>query len=171
MKPLRTFRIRLLLLLLFYVSILKGNGVPHSFFGGSSYLTTGRIVDDSAALSDDPAGHSSSYSASTAAQQPQSFDSSYPPSATPSDNIVLAPEDLTQVDKDLIFEGLKNLYKKKVLPLEVASKYSHFSSPPMGPSDFDAKPMVLILGQYSVGKTSFIRSLLKQDFPGQRIGP
>lgn len=31
--------------------------------------------------------------------------------------------------------------------------------------------MVLILGQYSVGKTSFIRSLLKQDFPGQRIGP
>jgi hypothetical protein len=27
------------------------------------------------------------------------------------------------------------------------------------------------LGQYSVGKTSFIRSLVKQDFPGQRIGP
>jgi len=75
------------------------------------------------------------------------------------------------VDKDLIFEGLKRLYKKKVLPLEVASKYSHFSSPPMGPSDFEAKPMVLIIGQYSVGKTSFIRSLVKQDFPGQRIGP
>ena len=83
--------------------------------------------------------------------------------------------DLSQVDKDLIFEGLKKLYKKKVatphrldgslrpcvvslthrhlapfshpvigqvLPLEVASKYSHFSSPPMGPSDFEAKPMV-----------------------------
>jgi ABC-type branched-subunit amino acid transport system ATPase component len=28
------------------------------------------------------------------------------------------------------------------------------------PSDFSAKPMVLVLGQYSVGKTSFIRSLL-----------
>jgi hypothetical protein len=80
-------------------------------------------------------------------------------------------QDLSEVDKDLIFEGLKKLYKKKVLPLELASKFSHFSSPPMSPSDFDAKPMVLILGQYSVGKTSFIRSLLKQDFPGQRIGP
>jgi GTPase SAR1 family protein len=80
-------------------------------------------------------------------------------------------DDLSQVDKDLIFEGLKDLYCKKVLPLELASKYSHFASPPMGPSDFDAKPMVLILGQYSVGKTSFIRSLLQQDFPGQRIGP
>jgi EH domain-containing protein 1 len=86
------------------------------------------------------------------------------------DNAFLG-SDLSQVDKDLIFEGLKNLYKKKVLPLEVASKYGNFGSPPLGPSDFEAKPMVLILGQYSVGKTSFIRSLLKQDFPGQRIGP
>ena len=80
-------------------------------------------------------------------------------------------DDLSQVDKDYIFEGLKQLYRKKVLPLEIATKYSHFASPPMGPSDFDAKPLVLILGQYSVGKTSFIRSLLQQDFPGQRIGP
>lgn len=31
--------------------------------------------------------------------------------------------------------------------------------------------MVLLLGQYSVGKTSFIRSLLQRDFPGQRVGP
>jgi GTPase SAR1 family protein len=34
-----------------------------------------------------------------------------------------------------------------------------------------AKPQVLLVGQYSVGKTSFIRYLLGQDFPGQRIGP
>ncbi len=78
---------------------------------------------------------------------------------------------LSQVDKNLIFEGLKQLYTKKVLPLELASKYSHFASPPLGPSDFDAKPMVLVLGQYSVGKTSFIRSLVGRDFPGLRIGP
>ena len=30
---------------------------------------------------------------------------------------------------------------------------------------------VLLLGQYSVGKTSFIQYLLERDFPGQRIGP
>lgn len=35
----------------------------------------------------------------------------------------------------------------------------------------EAKPQVLLVGQYSVGKTSFIRYLLGQDFPGQRIGP
>ncbi len=36
---------------------------------------------------------------------------------------------------------------------------------------FVAKPQVLLIGQYSVGKTSFIRYLLGRDFPGQRIGP
>ena len=31
--------------------------------------------------------------------------------------------------------------------------------------------MVLLLGQYSVGKTSFIQHMIKRDFPGIRIGP
>lgn len=59
----------------------------------------------------------------------------------------------------------------KILPLEESSRFAHFHSPPLNPADFEAKPMVLIVGQYSVGKTSFIRSLLKRDFPGQRVGP
>ncbi|KAL9187160.1 hypothetical protein ACHAXT_010880 [Thalassiosira profunda] len=79
--------------------------------------------------------------------------------------------DLSQFDKDVIFNGLKRLYRKKIRPLELSSKYGHFHSPPLSPSDFDSKPMVLLLGQYSVGKTSFIRYLLGRDFPGQRIGP
>jgi EH domain-containing protein 1 len=33
-------------------------------------------------------------------------------------------------------------------------------------SDFDAKPMVMLLGQYSTGKTTFIKHLLKCDYPG-----
>lgn len=79
--------------------------------------------------------------------------------------------DLSQFNKDVIFSGLKRLYRKKIRPLELSSKYGHFHSPPLSPSDFDSKPMVLLLGQYSVGKTSFIRYLLGRDFPGQRIGP
>ena len=67
--------------------------------------------------------------------------------ATSTSQRQLFGSDLSQIDKDYIFEGLKTLYKKKVLPLELATKYSHFGSPPMGPSDFEAKPMVLILGQ------------------------
>ena len=38
-------------------------------------------------------------------------------------------------------------------------------------ADFEAKPMVLLVGGYSVGKTSFLRSLVGRNFPGIRIGP
>ncbi|KAG5189289.1 P-loop containing nucleoside triphosphate hydrolase protein [Tribonema minus] len=78
---------------------------------------------------------------------------------------------LRNMDKELIFEGLKRMYRKKILPLEESSKFPHFHSPSLNPADFEAKPMVLIVGQYSVGKTSFIRSLVGKDFPGQRVGP
>jgi len=38
------------------------------------------------------------------------------------------------------------------------------SIPPyMSDADFDAKPMVLLIGQYSTGKTTFIRYLLERD--------
>lgn len=36
-------------------------------------------------------------------------------------------------------------------------------------SDFDAKPMVMLLGQYSTGKTTFIKHLLKCSYPGNSL--
>jgi hypothetical protein len=80
-------------------------------------------------------------------------------------------KDLSFFDKEYILKGLARLYRKKILPLELSSKYGHFHSPPLSPSDFDAPPMILLLGQYSVGKTSFCKYLLGRDFPGSRIGP
>ncbi|XP_034060243.1 EH domain-containing protein 3-like [Gymnodraco acuticeps] len=68
-------------------------------------------------------------------------------------------------------DGLKKLYRTKLLPLEEAYKFHEFHSPALEDADFDNKPMVLLVGQYSTGKTSFIRYLLEQDFPGMRIGP
>ena len=79
--------------------------------------------------------------------------------------------DLSAFDKEFILKGLARLYRKKILPLELSSKYGHFHSPPLSPSDFDAPPLILLLGQYSVGKTSFIKYLLGRDFPGIRVGP
>jgi GTPase SAR1 family protein len=70
-----------------------------------------------------------------------------------------------------VTEGLKKLYHQKLLPLEEFYKFHDFHSPPLDDPDFDAKPMVLLVGQYSTGKTTFIRYLLEQDFPGLRIGP
>lgn len=70
-----------------------------------------------------------------------------------------------------VAEGLKKIYKQKLLPLEETYKFHDFHSPKLDDPDFDAKPMILLIGQYSTGKTTFIRYLLEQDFPGIRIGP
>lgn len=71
------------------------------------------------------------------------------------------------MDKEKIFRALWDFYRKRVLPLEIAYQYEHFEGKTMmTEADFMSKPMVLLLGPYSVGKTSFIRSLIKCDFPG-----
>uniref|UniRef100_A0A3B4ZFI8 EH domain-containing protein 4-like n=1 Tax=Stegastes partitus TaxID=144197 RepID=A0A3B4ZFI8_9TELE len=70
-----------------------------------------------------------------------------------------------------VTEGLQTLYTKKLLPLEENYLFHDFHSPALEPADFQSKPMVLLVGQYSTGKTTFIRYLLEEDFPGMRIGP
>ncbi|GAU25062.1 hypothetical protein TSUD_257560 [Trifolium subterraneum] len=50
-----------------------------------------------------------------------------------------------------IIDGLKRLYIQKLKPLEVTYRFNDFVSPLLTNSDFDAKPMVMLLGQYSTG--------------------
>lgn len=70
-----------------------------------------------------------------------------------------------------VIEGLKKLYGTKLKSIEKKYLFNEFHSPLLSDADFDAKPQVLMIGQYSVGKTSFIEYLLGRSFPGQRIGP
>ncbi|XP_054778503.1 EH domain-containing protein 2-like [Prosopis cineraria] len=70
-----------------------------------------------------------------------------------------------------IIDGLKRLYVERLKPLEVTYRFNDFESPLLTNSDFDAKPMVMLLGQYSTGKTTFIKHLLRCDYPGAHIGP
>jgi len=70
-----------------------------------------------------------------------------------------------------VLEGIKRLYKHKILPLEKQFCFDEFMSPSITDTDFDAQPMVLLLGQYSTGKTTFIQYLVEKEFPGSRIGP
>mmetsp|Transcript_21590 Transcript_21590/g.32128 ORF Transcript_21590/g.32128 Transcript_21590/m.32128 type:complete len:566 (-) Transcript_21590:155-1852(-) len=78
-------------------------------------------------------------------------------------------EEIKQID--VVLESVKDLYKKKLKPLEKAYRFGEFYSPMLTDADFDAAPMVLLLGQYSVGKTTFIKYLLEREFLGMRIGP
>ena len=78
---------------------------------------------------------------------------------------------LGDTDKSILM-SLKQLYAAKLRPLEVKGKFHEIGGQPaLSDAWFDSKPIVLLIGQYSVGKTSFIRYLLGRDFPGQRVGP
>ena len=92
--------------------------------------------------------------------------------------------------KKLITE-LKHLYKSILLPIEakyqsslsssssarssstMASSFGGSSScfAPIQEEELDSKPIVLLLGQYSTGKTTFLQHVLGQSFPGMHIGP
>ncbi|XP_073302455.1 EH domain-containing protein 1-like isoform X2 [Primulina huaijiensis] len=70
-----------------------------------------------------------------------------------------------------VVDGLKMLYNEKLKPLEATYRFNDLVSPALTSSDFDAKPMVMLLGQYSTGKTTFIKHLLQCNYPGAHIGP
>jgi len=74
-----------------------------------------------------------------------------------------------------IARELRDIYKKFILPVEQKYHLSSFLLPKGGEikdAEFDANPIVLLVGQYSTGKTTFIRHLIGgRDFPGIHIGP
>lgn len=72
---------------------------------------------------------------------------------------------------DLINADLKQLYTFKLSPLETKISFNDlFLQTKLNDSYFNSKPIILLVGQYSVGKTSFIRFLLKSDYPGIQFG-
>jgi len=75
---------------------------------------------------------------------------------------------------EYLYASLKQVYQKSFVPLEEYSNFADFFSPIMADNDIDAKPFVLLVGQYSVGKTSFINHLLGDratGYPGSNVGP
>jgi hypothetical protein len=68
-------------------------------------------------------------------------------------------------------EELKRIYRTKILTLEEMYKFPEFFTASWLDADFDGKPQVLIVGPYSVGKSTFIKNMIGRDYPGCRIGP
>ena len=44
------------------------------------------------------------------------------------------------------------MYKSRLEPLETAYMFNEFHSPKLTAADFDYKPSVMLIGQYSTGK-------------------
>jgi len=72
---------------------------------------------------------------------------------------------------DAVIAGLAKYYREYVRPVEELYRFEAFHSPPLNDIDFQANPMVLLIGQYSTGKTTFINYVIEKDFQGMRIGP
>ena len=51
-----------------------------------------------------------------------------------------------------VTEGVKTIYREKVKPLEEQYMVRDFHYPLLTDDDFDAKPLVLLIGSYSTGK-------------------
>ncbi|KHN72997.1 EH domain-containing protein 4 [Toxocara canis] len=68
-------------------------------------------------------------------------------------------------------KALKIAYDEKVKPTEIRHLYASFDTPPIRDPELFGKPTVMLLGQYSVGKTSMISYLLNGTYPGADIGP
>ena len=79
-----------------------------------------------------------------------------------SDNVVSGMSD-KDASTIRVIEELKRIYKTKILPLEKMYMFDMFFSPFMSDAEFDAKPQVMLIGQYSVGKTTFIRLVECED--------
>ncbi|KAF9202822.1 hypothetical protein BGZ49_007051 [Haplosporangium sp. Z 27] len=69
-----------------------------------------------------------------------------------------------------LMDELKETYRRKIKPLETTYNFEGFHSAPLSDSDIEAKPIVLLVGQYSTGKTTFIKHLAECDYPGSHIG-
>ena len=70
-----------------------------------------------------------------------------------------------------VIRELKSLYKEKLLPIERKCLFHKFNHPEILDAELGAKPTVLLVGQYSTGKTSFIKYLIGMDYPEIHIGP
>lgn len=71
-----------------------------------------------------------------------------------------------------LLHTLQDVYQTKLQPLEEHLQFQRFyDTAELSAAYFTAKPMVLVLGQYSTGKSTLISQLLQADYPGLRVGP
>ncbi|KAL1358587.1 hypothetical protein AAHE18_04G044500 [Arachis hypogaea] len=70
-----------------------------------------------------------------------------------------------------IVDGLKKLYVERLKPLEVTYRYNDFASPLLTNSDFDAKPMVMLLGAHVGPEPTTDRFVVVMSGPDERSIP
>lgn len=70
-----------------------------------------------------------------------------------------------------VLKELSDLYLKTICPVEQAFDFHSLGHGKLNEGDFCSNPVVLLVGPYSAGKTSFIEYIIGREFPGERVGP
>ena len=72
-----------------------------------------------------------------------------------------------------VLNDLKDLYSRTICPVEEAYDFHGLGHGfgKFSEGEFSSVPMVLLIGPYSAGKTSFIEYIIGRTFPGERVGP
>merc|ERR1719162_1890172 len=89
---------------------------------------------------------------------PSQFAGESMPDSTPTRMRCGLAEDVPPVNSEVLRQ-LWQLYEEVVLPIEFKAHFAHFATPPVTPEEFEARPQVLLVGQYSTGKTSMVKWL------------
>ena len=84
---------------------------------------------------------------------------------------VRSSRSISEKDKDNYLKQLGRIYASKIKVIEQTFSFDTFNSPCLSAAEIECKPIILLLGQYSTGKTSFIKYLLQKEYPGAHIGP
>jgi hypothetical protein len=91
-------------------------------------------------------------SAQSTASSPEGKVNSNNSTSVPSSSPLASMTGPKQSELSPILDELKRYYRTKILPVEQAFKFEDFHSPSLTDTDFESKPMVLLIGQYSTGK-------------------
>ena len=70
-----------------------------------------------------------------------------------------------------IVNNLKRINAEYLRDIEDAAFFNQFHHDAISDQELDAKPMILVVGQYSTGKTTFINTIIGQDYSGSFVGP
>lgn len=70
---------------------------------------------------------------------------------------VVTENGLTDGTSRTVVQNLKTLYMDLLRPIELESSFGHFNDAVLTVSELEARPQVLLIGQYSTGKTSLIK--------------
>jgi len=69
-----------------------------------------------------------------------------------------------------VLHDLRTLYLERILPVEELCHFHKVGNLQLDGASFSSPPMVMLIGPYSAGKTSFIKHLVGKSFPGERVG-